>query len=203
LEVAGKACLVTGEGFEIASKVRTLVDLGALVTYVNPTAAPEIQAMAETELVTWKAREYQQQDLEGCFLVITSGSQNAEVFRQAEERNVLCNAVDDPVHCRYSYGSTHRQGDLTIAISTNGIAPALAVRIRERLQNEVREEYKHLLDLLREFRPQITARISSFDERRKLWYRIVDSSALQLLRIGHMEEARSLIQNLIDEAAPC
>jgi siroheme synthase-like protein len=136
--------------------------------------------------------------LDGCFLVISDLPDNSLIFRMAEEQGILCNSVDDPSHCRFSFGSLHRQGDLTIAISTNGYAPALAVRLKERLQREVGPEYAEFLRVLKEARPQITARISDFGARRELWYRIVDSEILALLRAGNTDGAQALLRSLID-----
>lgn len=146
----------------------------------------------------WAAREFAPPDLDGCFLVIARLEDNSEIFRLAEERGVLCNAVDDPEHCRFIFGSVHRQGELTIAISTNGVAPALAVRLKERLQREIGPEYAVLLELLQQIRAEIRARIPDFARRRELWYRIIDSGALEKIRAGEIEEARRLIVGLIE-----
>jgi len=200
LDLSGKKCLVTGEGYEVAGKVRTLVDAGAQVTYVNPSAEDSIRELAAQTRILWKRREFHPDDLNDCFLVITDRDDNSELFRLAEERGILCNAVDDPANCRFSFGSVHRQGDLTIAISTNGQAPAVAVRLRQKLQREIGPEYAALLAMLRVFRPVITKSIPDFSARRDLWYRIVDSSALSQLRNGQIEAAAETICAIIDEA---
>jgi precorrin-2 dehydrogenase / sirohydrochlorin ferrochelatase len=198
LDLFGKKCLVTGEGNEIAAKVEGLVDASAQVTYVNPRAEAAIEALAMAGLAQWEAREFEPRDLDGCFLAISDLPDNSLIFRMAEERGILCNAVDDPAHCRFSFGSLHRQGDLTIAISTNGYAPALAVRLKERMQRDVGPEYAELIRMLKEARPQITTRIADFGTRRELWYRIVDSEILALLRAGNPGDAHALLRSLID-----
>ncbi|MFZ0593262.1 MAG: bifunctional precorrin-2 dehydrogenase/sirohydrochlorin ferrochelatase [Bryobacteraceae bacterium] len=200
LDVSGKRCLVTGEGFEIPGKVRTLVQRGAVVTYVNPRAEASIEQLVREGDVTWHAREFQPSDLDGCFLVITDRKDNSEIFRLAEERNVLCNAVDDPERCRFSFGSIVSRGDLMLAISTNGIAPALAVRLRERFEKELGEEYASLVEMLGELREEIASRITDFGARRELWYRLVDSGALSLVRQGQREDARRLLRELVEDA---
>jgi precorrin-2 dehydrogenase / sirohydrochlorin ferrochelatase len=200
LDLSGKKCLVTGEGYEVAGKVRALVAAGAQVTYVNPTAEDSIHELAMQSRIVWKSREFHPDDLKDCFLVITDRGDNNEVFRLAEQRCVLCNAVDDPANCRFTFGSLHRQGDLTIAISTNGQAPAVAVRLKQKLEREIGPEYAALLAMLRVYRPVITKSIPDFGARRDLWYRIVDSSALSLLRRGRIEIAAETICELIDQA---
>ena len=199
LDLAGKNCLVAGQGNELAGKIKGLVDASANVTYVNPTADPAIQEFAAAGLIRWEARHFRPDDLDDCFLVITDRDDNSEAFRLAEERRVLCNSVDDPQHCRFSFGSVHRQGDLTIAISTNGWAPALAVRLKEFLKKNIGPEYGDLLELLKEVRPEITVRVPDFAARRDLWYRIVDSNALEMLRTGHRKKAAAMIRQVIEE----
>lgn len=197
LDLSGKKCLVTGEGYEVAFKVKNLVDCSAIVTYVNPRAEPAIEALAAAGLLNWEQRDFVPDDLNGCFLIITDHQDNSEIFKLAEARNILCNSVDDPGHCRFSFGSLHRQGDLTIAISTNGWAPAVAVRLKEWLQREVGPEYGELLAILKSLRPEITNGIPDFATRRDLWYRIVDSDALQKLRAGERDQVEADIREMI------
>ena len=200
LDLTGKKCLVTGAGYEVADKVKALVAAAAQVTYINPDAEMPIRLLAEAGLIRWEARGFQPSDLVDCFLVISDFKDNAEVFRLAEERQILCNAVDDPPHCRFSFGSVHRQGDLTIAISSNGVAPAVAVRIRQRLEREIGPEYGELLDLLKVLRPEIASRVLGFSARRSLWYRIVDSDVLVKLRRGRRAVASRAIRRMIEDA---
>lgn len=200
LDLTGKKCLVAGEGYEVAFKVKNLVDCSASVTYVNPRAEPAIEALAAAGLLRWEQREFLPSDLDGCFLVISDRANNADIFAMAEAQRILCNSVDDPENCRFSFGSMHRQGDLTIAISTNGRAPAVAVRLKEWLQREVGPEYGELLEILKAARSEITLGISDFGARRELWYRIVDSDALQKLRAGERDGVEADIKAMISRA---
>lgn len=200
LDLTGKRCVVAGEGSEVAAKVKELVDASANVVYINSTAVSQIRELIDEGKLTWERRDFSPDDLHNCFLIVTSRPDNAEIFRLAEERRVLCNSVDDPKNCRFSHGSIHRQGDLTIGISTNGTAPALAVRLKEMLQREVGPEYGSLLDLLVQIRPEINARLKSVEARKNLWYRIVDSEVLALFRQGEDEQAKQLVHNMIERA---
>lgn len=200
LDVTGKRCLVVGAGYEVAGKVQRLVDAAASVIYVNPQAEPAIAQLVSAGRVTWHQREFSEPDLDGCFLVISDLVDNSALFRLCEERGILCNSVDDPDHCRFSFGAIHRRGELTIAISTNGWAPGLAVRLKERLQREVGREYETFLGMLKEVRPEITTRIHEFAARKALWYTIVDSELLALLRQSRVNEAHQLLRQMIEDA---
>jgi siroheme synthase-like protein len=181
LDLTGKRCLVIGEGPETAAKIQSLHDAGAIVE--------------------WRADDSELNGFSDCFLVIANLPDNSRVFRFCEERRILCNSVDNPGHCRFIFGSVHRVGDLSLAISTNGIAPALAVRLREQFQREIGPEYGQLLALLKEVRGEIAARIPDFSMRRELWYQILDSNALDLVRSGQLDTARTIIQQLINSTS--
>ena len=57
----------------------------------------------------------------------------ARIWEEAESEGILVNVLDDADHCSFVAGSVVRQGPLTLAISTSGCAPALAVRLRQRV----------------------------------------------------------------------
>src|SRR5207302_1308363 len=101
----------------------------------------------------------------------------------------------------------HRQGELTVAISTAGRAPALAVRLRDRIAAVIGPEYAELLGMLAEVREQIATRVPDFEARRRLWYRIVDSDALALARVadlpGHGPRQQDAINRLLIAEARC
>ena len=77
---------------------------------------------------------------------------------------VLVNTVDDIPACDWSAPAILRRGDLTIAVATGGIAPALAVRLRDRIA-EVRPAHGELLALFGELRPEIMATGRSFRDQ--------------------------------------
>ena len=77
----------------------------------------------------------------------------------------------------------------------------MAVRLKERFQREIGPEYGDFLELLKDARPQITARIADFAARRELWYRIVDSEALAMLARGEKEAAAKLLREMIEKAS--
>src|SRR5205807_9281641 len=77
-----------------------------------------------------------------------------------------------------------RQGDVAVAVSTAGRSPALAVRLRERIGRLIGPEYATLLELLGELRAELARRVPDARIRTRLWYRIVDSDAIELVRRG-------------------
>src|SRR6201995_4066612 len=99
LKLQDRPCLVVGAGEIAESKIQSLLAAGADVTVVSPEAKSGLRDLASAGLFTWHQREYAVDDLAGKFMVIAATDSlevNAAVYRDAEERNILCNAVDDP-----------------------------------------------------------------------------------------------------------
>ncbi|MCS7068200.1 MAG: bifunctional precorrin-2 dehydrogenase/sirohydrochlorin ferrochelatase [Meiothermus sp.] len=197
LNLRDRPVLFVGGGWETEAKVRGLLAVGARVTLISPYEHPGLEPLVQEGRLCWLRRGYQRGDLAGFSLVIshpTDKSLNAEVAREARERGLWLNAVDDPAHCDFILPAVHRQGDLTIAVSTGGAAPALGVRIKQKLAGEYGPEYAEYLRLLRSFRSIVAATFpEDFEARKAAWYRMVDSAALELLRTGELEAARETL----------
>jgi siroheme synthase-like protein len=122
---------------------------------------------------------------------------NHQVWQEANTNHQLVNVVDDTPRCNFIAPSILRNGDLTIAISTSGRAPALAVRLKERLQRELGPEYARFLDLAGELREPLAQHIPDFETRKELWYQLVDSEILEVLADGDEAKAREIISRVV------
>jgi uroporphyrin-III C-methyltransferase / precorrin-2 dehydrogenase / sirohydrochlorin ferrochelatase len=78
-------------------------------------------------------RPFEDGDLDEAWWVVAAATPevNREVSIAAERRRLFVNAVDDPAHATAYLGGVVRRDDVTVAISTNGRAPALAGLMRE------------------------------------------------------------------------
>ncbi|HEY7509973.1 MAG TPA: bifunctional precorrin-2 dehydrogenase/sirohydrochlorin ferrochelatase [Vicinamibacteria bacterium] len=131
LKLAGRPVLVVGGGAMAAAKLPALLAAGAVVTLVAPEARPEIEAAG----VTVVRRAFAAADLERAWFVVAAATPevNEEVARAAEDRRVFVNAVDDPRRASAYLGGVVRRDGVTVAISTDGAAPALAALLRQGL----------------------------------------------------------------------
>src|SRR2546427_653336 len=120
-------------------------------------------------------------------------------WAEAEREGVLLNAVDDLDHCSFIAPAIHREGDVTVAVSTSGKSPALAARLRQRVAQLVGPTEARLCALLGELRPELAARVPDTRARTTLWYRIVDSDVIDFVRRGDMEGARERIDELVTQ----
>ncbi|MCY4078378.1 MAG: bifunctional precorrin-2 dehydrogenase/sirohydrochlorin ferrochelatase [Acidobacteria bacterium] len=131
LKLDGRRVVVVGGGRVAAAKIRALLDAGADVTVV----APEVSDQIANAGVVYVRRPFEARYLDGAWLVVAAAppAVNRRVAEAAEERRLFVNAVDDPPNASLYLGGVVRRAGLTVAISTDGRAPALAGLLRQAL----------------------------------------------------------------------
>ena len=131
LHLSSRRVVVVGGGPVAASKLDALLAAGADITVIAPEVRPEI----EERPVTVVRRRFEASDLDGAWWVVAAAPPevNRQVLEAADARRIFVNAVDDPAHATAYLGGVVRRDGVTVAISTNGRAPALAGLLREAL----------------------------------------------------------------------
>jgi len=199
MNVKGKKCVVIGGGQVALRKVRILLEHGADVEVISPDLYPELAELAERGEIRALTREYQAGDLENAFVAIAAINNNEinqRVVVEARRRAVLVNVVDDAEKSDFIVPSYLRRGDVAIAVSTGGKSPALARKIRSRLENELGNEYALLACLIGEARDEVRQRKIKIDS--DSWQKALDLDLLlELLRKGEKGRAKAtLLSNL-------
>ncbi|HXL35384.1 MAG TPA: siroheme synthase CysG [Gemmatimonadales bacterium] len=205
LNLRGRRAVVIGGGAVAEQKVFGLLAAGAHVTVVSPETTPRLRDLTDAGGIELRRRPYRSGDLAGAWLAIAGTDDraaNAQVWAEAEREGVLLNAVDDLDHCSFIAPAIHREGDITIAVSTSGKSPALAARLRQRVARLVGPAEARLCALLGELRPEVAARVPDTHARTILWYRIVDSDVIEFVRRGDDEGARRRIDEMLEESPP-
>ena len=195
LKISGKRCVVVGGGGVARRKVRALLEHGASVEVISPDPCPELDKLVETGEIKVLRRRYQPGDLQGAFLAIAATDNralNRQVVKEAQDRAVLVSVADDPQNSDFILPSYVRRGALTIAVSTGGVSPALARKIRSRLEKDFGDEYASLVRLIGEVRAEVKRRgikISGDD-----WQEALDLDLiLDLLKRGDEKKAKAVL----------
>ncbi len=197
-----KKTVLIGGNYEAEGKAKQLLDRNALLTVISPQLTTKLHAWAEEERFSWIRRTYRRGDLEGAFMAIVAefeGDVNKQVYREAEELGILVNVMDDIPHANFAFGSVVKQGLLTLSVSTGGAAPALAVRLRQRFEEEFGPEYAVFLELMQKLRKPMAHYHPEFEIRKKLWYELIDSEILSMLRQGKVGEAHLKTAEIVGE----
>ncbi len=175
LKLEGRRCLLVGAGNVALDKIGSLLKTGLRLRVVAPEARPEVRQLALEGKLEWIQRPFEQSYLDGNFLVVTAtdvSEVNAEVYRGALERNILCNSVDDIPNCDFFFGSVVSRGDLQIAISTAGESPAFAQRLRREIDEQLPEDLGPWLASLGQLRREVLATHPPGEARKSLLHQL-------------------------------
>ena len=199
LVVADRRCAVFGgSGAFVADKVEGLLAAGARVRLVTPDLEPGLARAAADGWLVHVSRTFRPGDLERTFLAVAERDAPDLDAIEAEARRleVPLNVVDEPRRCSFILPSIVRRGDLAVAVSTGGKAPALAVRLRQALEHQLGDHHARFLELAGALRAPLAERVAEFGERRRIWYRLVDSDVLDLLAAGDETAAAARIAEI-------
>lgn len=197
LNLAGKKCVVAGGGQVAWRKVKTLLNSGASIEVISPVFCAGLRKLAENKRIRTIERPYETGDIKGAFLAIAATDNtkiNLLVGKEAKISRVPVNVADDAVGSDFIVPSITRRGDITIAISTSGKSPALARKIRTKLEEEFGEEYNLLASLVEEIRRELKQQHIKVNT--DLWQKALDVDLLVgLLVKGECEKARETLRH--------
>jgi precorrin-2 dehydrogenase/sirohydrochlorin ferrochelatase len=214
LRLAGCRCLVVGGGPVAARKARVLVEAGAEVTVVAPLVVDTLAALAAAGPARRRAgppsegpgplelqrRSYEQGEAADYGLVVAATGRpevDAAVVADAVGAGVMVNSADSASPGTIRLPAVHRDGRVTVAVSTGGASPALARWLRDRIAISIPPGVAEMATLVDE------ARTAMRDAGRPTgsvdWTAILDRQIAPLVAAGRIDEARAA---LLDACVP-
>ena len=165
LQLTARKAIVVGGGPVAVAKVEGLLRAGALVTVVAPDIRPELERLDAVQLIR---RPFADTDLDDAWWVVAAATPevNRQVKVAADARRLFVNAVDDPEHASAYLGGVVRRAGVTIAISTDGRAPALAGLLREAIDAMLPVDLDQWVDVAEDIRVQWRRDAVPMGERR-------------------------------------
>jgi len=200
LDVRDRKCLVVGGGSVGTRKVIGLLECGAKVSVISPVATEKLNEMVAAGTIILKKRPYRPSDLQGMFLVIGATDDdvlNRQIGNDAESLNLLCNIADRPEVCNFILPSIVARGDLVITVSTSGKSPALAKRLRQKLENQFGEEYNDFLQLMGAIRKKLLSQAHAPEAHKQLFNQLIDSGIVEMIRDDKKDEINSLLLKIL------
>lgn len=193
IDLRGKQVVVVGGGMVAARKVESLLKAGARVKVIAPEIADEI---AQCPGIEMENREYEEDDLEGAYLVIAATASertNRAVSEEALERRIFCNVVDRPELCSFIVPSVVDRGPIKVAISTGGFSPALSRRLRLLIGSCIGDEYVCMAKILGMIRPIVRSHPGTFDDHKRIFELLIDSELIDAVRSGDRRLAEDIL----------
>ena len=203
LDLQTRPCLVIGGGMVAERKVESLLQATAQVTVISPTCTSQLRAWAANGTITLHQRPYCSGDLQD-FSVVFAATNDETVHEkiaiEATKTGVLLNVVDRPALCSFIVPAVVSRGALTLAISTGGVSPALAKKIRQTLEQYFGPEYDLALQLLARVRERVARNGLSSEERQRLFTALTEAPLLDYLRERQTDKLNALLQETIGES---
>ena len=199
LNMQGQLCVVIGGGEVAERKVQALLEAGAVVTLIAPECTDGLIAMTSDSSVTWHQRTYETGDLEGAFIAIAATDDravNETVTKEATERNTPLNVVDVTDLCTFIAPSVIHRGPVTLAISTGGMGPALARKLRQELEGNDALAFADLAEIVADVRAELKARALTVDPEG--WQAALNTEVLGLYQSGQQTQARERMMELLE-----
>jgi precorrin-2 dehydrogenase/sirohydrochlorin ferrochelatase len=140
IRVDNKKILFVGGGKIALHKIQTIEKYTRNITIVSPEIIDELKGKGFTEIY----KTYEPSDLDGAFLVYASTNVeevNRRVRDDAEARGILVNVVDNRELSGFISPAIIKQGEMTVAVSSNGQNVKKSVEWRNRLREFVSETW--------------------------------------------------------------
>lgn len=159
LDLDGRQCLVIGGDEEAVEKVDRLLEAGAKVTVVHPTLHVNLRKLTASGKIIHRGRTFRSGDIQGVVLVLNVVKDDSvlakSLLEAAKAERCLVWSMDQPDFSTLMMPSLVKRGNLRMAISTCGTAPALAKVLRQDLESLFDQEFEEFLDWLGALRQEL------------------------------------------------
>ncbi|MDH6363374.1 precorrin-2 dehydrogenase/sirohydrochlorin ferrochelatase [Enterococcus sp. PF1-24] len=138
MNVRNKTVVVVGGGKVATRKIKLLLAEGAKITVISPSLSVSISAEKK---VTWIQRKYQTGDLAEAALIFACTNHdevNQQVLADATDSQWV-NVTSDKHISEFYNMATTQVNDLSISVSTGGASPMRAKKIRQMLEEYLKE----------------------------------------------------------------
>ena len=159
VDLKDRVCLVLGGDEDAADKVSRLLDASAKVTVIHPILNDALRKLTAAAKVIHRARRFRTTDVEGVTLVINTLRDDLGLSRSlyelATKERFLVWSIDQPDTSTVMMPAVVSRGHLRLAISTSGVSPALASRLRQDLEAIFDQQFERFLERLAHLREEV------------------------------------------------
>lgn len=188
LDLSDARCLVVGLGAVGRRKLAALAacdpaEVLALDAHADP-GHEELGPLIRQPCVRFERRAFATADLDGvrlAFAATSDAEENARIAGLARAAGIPVNVADAPDLGDFIVPASFELSGLTVALSTHGLSPALARKLRKELQEHLGSRYERLLALLGALRPMVLELNLPQGENAALFRAVADSELAEVL----------------------
>ena len=198
VDIKKKKCLIVGGGTVALRKVQVLLDFGADVVVV----ALEVISKIKEYPVTVYQRNFEQEDLQGCELVVAATDDaglNHKIAEAAQKQKIPVNAVDQQEDCSFIFPSYVREQELVGAFSSGGNSPVLTQYLKKYMAQILTAELGEANAYLGSIRPVVKRELDTEAMRKKVYQQVLNELFKQIEKKQDVKLSRQQLQDLIDD----
>lgn len=202
-DLTDRLVLVVGGGAVAERKTLALLEASANVVVGAPALTPALAALVSKGRLRHLPGTFNPDWLQDVWLVVAATDDrtvNAAVSQAAEARRIFSNVVDDPELSSFQVPSIVDRSPVIVAISSSGVAPVLARRIRERIESLFDHTLGQLAGLAAVYRKRIRASHPDLGARRRFYDWLLDGPVAGFLRQQQPAQAEAALADAL--AAP-
>lgn len=206
LNLTNRSIVIIGGGRVAARKAEALLEADAQITVISPVLHDVLLELAQAGKICHQPCAYEPGMLTQVrpmlvFAATDMADVNQAAADEAEALGILVNVVNDPTASSFGNMVTVQRPPFTAALATSGASPALAARLKTRLEQVITDADSDLASWLGEMRPLVKARLEAQAERESFWRALMDSDAPALVRDGNRDAAYNVAERLLQERA--
>ncbi|MGL1893503.1 MAG: bifunctional precorrin-2 dehydrogenase/sirohydrochlorin ferrochelatase [Spirochaetaceae bacterium] len=137
IDVYGKKILLVGGGRFAQHKVVLLQRFTNNITIVGSKISQEIKDSG----LTYLEEDYNEKHLDGIYIVYACTNDrelNKQIRADGHKKGVIVNVADDPEICDFVSPAMYIEGDMTVAVTSNGTDVYRSIKWRNKLKEFLR-----------------------------------------------------------------
>jgi uroporphyrin-III C-methyltransferase/precorrin-2 dehydrogenase/sirohydrochlorin ferrochelatase len=174
--------LVCGSNDEAVFKIRILLKSSAEIFVFGSPASNKIKRWSEKKLIQYNNRLVEEKDCNNvafAYVTLKKGTERNATLRVLTKKKILYCVVDDKLHSNFITPAIVDRNPVTVAIGSEGMAPALVRHIKAQIENILPQQTGLVARIIGAFRPYVY-RLSESHTRRHFWARFFNEAKSQI-----------------------
>ena len=203
IKLAGRRVLVCGSNDDAVSKIRLLQKSSAeIVVFDTPTTTKRrIKRWSEEGLIQYNDRLVEERDcynIAFAYVVLKKGKERNATLRVLTKTKVPYCVVDDKLHSDFITPAIVDRNPVTVAIGSEGTAPALVRHIKERIENILPRQIGLVARIAGAFRSYVY-RLPKSHTRRHFWNQFFNQAKSQIFSQSSTQDLEKTLKTKLHD----
>ena len=131
MDLSEKNVLFVGAGHVNSGRIKTMLDFVGSITVVSPEADASVKALDDEGRIILRRRRFDERDLDGMDIVITStghAGTDVRIAGMCRRRGIMVNAASDKTLCDFYFPGIARKDPLVVGVTASGEDHSLAAK---------------------------------------------------------------------------